>query len=197
MSTLIRSTLTLMQLAGQASGLFSELNWRMGYAPFHRVLCACLWCFDEQDASPRTARDAQSEAESEWDVPALKGSQGQMQCQNGTLRPVNGPQDTDEQVEASRTVKVRTKALSQKTCFEYRDFGRCQYGRNCKFLHLRHLPAPRAAPGTPPKETPTRQEKPQPEGGSVEGSTSRGESSQWCEPPKRLALDGPQREAPE
>ena len=41
MSTLMKTTLPLRQLAGQALGLYCQPNWRMGYAPFHRVLCAC------------------------------------------------------------------------------------------------------------------------------------------------------------
>ena len=40
-STLIKSTLPLMQLAGQT---YYQLDWRMGYPAFHQVLCACTWC---------------------------------------------------------------------------------------------------------------------------------------------------------
>ena len=119
-------------------------------------------------------------AGSEWDVPASEGVAGpdavsdwDVPASEGIPGPETGEQvDTGEQMEASRTVKVRTKTLSKKPCFEYRDFGRCQYGRKCRFQHLRQLPALRAAPWTPPKETPTRQEKPLPEIGSEEVSTS-------------------------
>ena len=41
-STLIKSTLPLMQLAGQTSGLYHQLDWGMGYPAFHQSGVVCM-----------------------------------------------------------------------------------------------------------------------------------------------------------